>query len=316
MTAAQRATLVAVLTAALAAPALAQTKPPAAAATAANVDLMFGAFQRGSYLTAMAEATKRVEQNDPKAMTLLGELYAQGLGVGRDDAKAVQWYKMAAAKNDRDAMFALAMFNFESRAGQTSREEGARLLDSAAKLGHAVAAYDLGLLYLQGQQFPRDFKRAAALFLQAAEAGNAEAQYALGTMYKEGSGVPQDKTKAMQLMGLASVAGNLDAMVEYAIAQFNGDGVAKDETAAARLFLIAARRGNAVAQNRLSRILMAGRGMPADPSEAVKWHLIAKGSGAGDPELDVFANQQPADVQTAAKTAANKWLAGRAPPPP
>jgi TPR repeat protein len=131
-------------------------------------------------------------------------------------------------------------------------------------------------------------------------------------MYKEGRGVAQDKTKAMQLMGLASVAGNVDAMVEYAIGQFNGDGVAKDETAAARLFLIAARRGSPIAQNRLARILMAGRGMPVNPTESVKWHLIAKAGGAGDPDLDIFANKQSPALQTAAKTAANKWLAGQA----
>jgi TPR repeat protein len=303
----------------LVAPALAQGKPPASqqapnAAPAAdpNADIMYGAFQRGNYLTAFNEATKRSQQNDAKAMTLLGELYAQGLGVGRDDSKATQWYKMAAAQNDRDAIFALAMFNFESRAGQHSREEGARLLGDAAKLGHAAAAYDLGLLYLQGQQFPQDFSRAAELFLQASEGGNPEAQYALATMYKEGRGVPQDKTKAMQLMGLASVAGNVDSMVEYAIAQFNGDGVAKDEAAAARLFLVAARRGSPIAQNRLARILMAGRGMQANASESVKWHLIAKAGGAGDADLDIFANKQSAELQTAAKTAANKWLSGQA----
>ena len=96
-------------------------------------------------------------------MTLLGELYAQGLGVGRDDSKAAQWYKLAAANGDRDAMFALAMFNFQGRAGARNPEEAARLLEAAAKLGHAAAAYDLGLLYLQGQQFPQDFKRAAEL---------------------------------------------------------------------------------------------------------------------------------------------------------
>ena len=40
------------------------------------------------------------------AMTLLGELYAQGLGVGRDDGKAVQWYKMAAAQNENRRLIA------------------------------------------------------------------------------------------------------------------------------------------------------------------------------------------------------------------
>jgi hypothetical protein len=47
------------------------------AARAAEPDLAFGAFQRGYFITAFAEATKRVEANgDPKAMTLLAEIYA------------------------------------------------------------------------------------------------------------------------------------------------------------------------------------------------------------------------------------------------
>jgi len=135
-----------------------------------NIDVAYGAFQRGFYITAFNEATKRAELNDPSAMTLLGELYAQGLGVGRDDAKAAQWYKVAAAKGDRDALFALAMFAYEGRGGARNLEEAARLLDAAAKLGHPGAAYDLGLFYLQGQQVPQDFKRAGELFSVAAEA--------------------------------------------------------------------------------------------------------------------------------------------------
>ena len=154
---------------------------PANSADQGNIDLAYGAFQRGHYLTAFNEASKRAQQNDPAAMTLLGEIYAQGLGVGRDDSKAAQWYKMAAAKGDRDALFALAMFNFQGRATTKNLEEAARLLEAAAKLGHAGAAYDLGLLYLQGQQFPQDIKRAGELFALAAEGGNSEAQYALAT---------------------------------------------------------------------------------------------------------------------------------------
>ena len=173
-----------------------------------NIDIAYGAYQRGYYITAFNEASKRAQQNDPAAMTLLGEIYAQGLGVGRDDAKAAQWYKLAAAKGDRDAMFALAMFNFQGRAGARDLNEAARLLESAARLGHAAAAYNLGLLYMQGEQFAQDFKRAGELFAIAAEAGNPEAQYALATMYKEGRGVSKDMSKAMRLMQQASIAGN------------------------------------------------------------------------------------------------------------
>ena len=55
---------------------------PATSADQGNIDLAYGAFQRGHYLTAFNEASKRAQQNDPAAMTLLGEIYAQGLGVG------------------------------------------------------------------------------------------------------------------------------------------------------------------------------------------------------------------------------------------
>jgi len=284
-------------------------KPPASAPSAnSEPDLAYGAYERGRYLTALTEATKRAQQNDPVAMTLLGEIYANGYGVGRDDSKAAQWYKLAAAHGDRNALFALAMFNFEGRAGPRNLAEGARLLDAAAKLGHSAAAYDLGLLYLQGKQFPQDFKHAAELFRQAADAGSPEAQYALATMYKEGRGVPKDIGEAMKLMQRSSIAGDIDAMVEFAIAQFNGEGTAKDESAGAQLFMKAAKRGSAIAQDRLARILMAGRGVPADPIEAVKWHLVAKAAGDNDPELDAFAAKQPQAVRDAANKAAQKWL--------
>jgi TPR repeat protein len=298
-------------------PALAQRATPlpphpphgsAATAAAETGDPAYGAFQRGFFLTAFNEASKRAQQNDPRAMTLLGELYAQGLGVGRDDSKAAQWYKLAAGQGDRDAMFALAMFNIGGRAGPRNMDEAVRLLEGAAKLGHPAANYDLGLLYLQGQApLKQDFARAAQLFRVAADAGNPEAQYALATMYKEGRGVPKDIEQAMRLMGRASVAGNLDAMVEFAIAQFNGQGTEKDEAAGARQLLAAARRGSAIAQNRIARILMAGRGMPADPAEAIRWHLIAKAAGAGDPEMDAYAAKQPQAVRDAANKAVQKW---------
>src|ERR1700675_297970 len=129
---------------ALGSPAMAQVtrnapplQPPVPNATAntdqGNIDIAYGAFQRGLYITALNEASKRAQQNDDAAMTLLGEIYAQGLGVGGDDSKAAQWYKLAAAKGSRDALFALAIFNFQGRAGTRNLDEAARLLDAAAK---------------------------------------------------------------------------------------------------------------------------------------------------------------------------------------
>src|ERR1700760_2543038 len=78
----------------------APTAAPEAATTPApipddpNADLVFGAYQRGLYKTSFDLATKRAQENaDPKAMTMLGELYANAMGVRRDDAKAAEWFK-------------------------------------------------------------------------------------------------------------------------------------------------------------------------------------------------------------------------------
>ena len=111
----------------------AATVSPPPAPDDPNVDLVFGAYQRGQYKTAFDLATKRAQENgDPKAMTMLGELYANALGVKLDYAKAAEWYKRAADGGDREGMFALAMFRLAGRGGPVIREEAVKLLASSA----------------------------------------------------------------------------------------------------------------------------------------------------------------------------------------
>jgi TPR repeat protein len=282
---------------------------PARSPSATELDLAYGAFQRGFYLTAFAIATRRVDETkDVKAMTLLGELYANGLGVSRDEKKAVAWYQLAVDRGDREAMFALAILHLAGRTNGVNREQGAKLLASAAKLGHITAAYDLGILYLGGQLFPQDFARAAELFRAAAQAGSPEAQYALATLYKEGRGVPKDLVEAARLLAAASAADNTDAQVEYAIALFNGSGTARNEQAAAILLKKAARKGHPVAQNRLANVLAVGRGLQADPVQAIKWHIVAKAGGVSDIPLDTFVQKQAPDIRAAGEKAAQPWV--------
>ena len=289
------------------------TAPTEKTAPAAPVgrapDLAYGAFQRGYFLTAFSFATDHVTKDaDPKAMTLLGELYADGLGVPQDDRRAAEWYGLAAARGDSNAMFALAMFALNGRAGPRDREASTRWLAAAAKLGHPLAAYDLALLYIEGQMFPQDFGRAAEFLRIAAQAGSADAQYALGTFYKAGRGVPQDPAQAAQWWAKAAQADNTDAQVEYAIALYNGNGVARDEATATALFRKAAMRGSAIAQDRLARILASGRGAPRNLTEATKWHLISRAAGETDLELDDALNKLDPQTRAAAEKAAKPWL--------
>ena len=194
------------------------------------------------------------------------------------------------------------------RGGAVNREEAVKLLASAAKLGNPKAAYNLALLYLDGQTLPQDVKRSAELLRVAADAGNPEAQYALATFYKEGTGVPKDLDKAVRLLQAASLADNVDAEVEYAIALFNGTGTPKNETAAVALLRKAARQNSPIAQNRLARVLVNGKGAPMDKIEGLKWHIVAKTAGKGDPVLDEALGGLSPEDRAKAEAAARKWL--------
>ena len=172
------------------------------------------------------------------------------------------------------------------------------------------AAYNLALLYLDGQTFPQDLKRAAELLRLAADAGNPEAQYALATFYKEGTGVEKDIDKAVRLLQAASLADNVDAEVEYAIAMYNGTGTPKNEAAAVALLRKAAKQNSPIAQNRLARVLVA-RQAPDGQIEGFKWHLIAKNAGKGDLTLDEVMAQASAEDRAKAEAAARKWLGNK-----
>ena len=97
-------------------PPKANRPPAAAAATPANPaarpgvepDLAYGAYQRGYFLTAFAEATRRVDQKgDPTRDDAARRALCERRRHPPDDVKAVEWYRLAAERGDRDAMFAL-----------------------------------------------------------------------------------------------------------------------------------------------------------------------------------------------------------------
>lgn len=253
-------------------------------------DIAFGAFQRGFFLTAFKEATKRVEKNpdDGAAMALIGEIFKDGLGVRGDKAEAVRWFKLAANRGDREAAFALGRAYL---AGQGTKKDIAlarKYFEQAAAKGHGAALYNLGIMEIGGD--PRrktgNFEKAADYFRKGAAEGSMDAVYSLAILYRRGAGVLRDDIKSSQFLKQAADRDHLAAMTEYAIALFNGRGVRKDEKGAAVYLIKAAWRNSPIAQNRLARLYVIGRGVKKDIVQAMKWHVIARATGVKDKWLD------------------------------
>ena len=285
------------------APAAAPAEPPA-------VEAAYAAYQRGQYLTAFRLATERVEAAaDPVSMTLLAELHAAGIGIPQNEERALGWYRLAADRGDRNAIFALGMLHIEGRAGQARDPALARpYFEKAAGLGHLAAAYNLGLLALAGHGGARDPAEAARWFQQAADLGNADAQYAFAVLLKEGNGVDADLPRAAGYMERAASQQLLEAQIDFAVMLFNGQGTAKDEARAAALFRRAALRGNPLAMNRYARLLAAGRGTRPDAQKAAQWHITAHMLGASDAWLQEFVKNMDPVQREAAESGARAWM--------
>jgi len=268
---------------------VAKPAPKQPAKPAPPLDLAYGAYQRGLYLTAFREANDRIkaDPNDAAAMTLVGELYNQGLGVKRDFGDAAAWYRLAAQRGSPHAMAALGMMSLEGRGVAKDAKTAREWLEKAASAGEPLASFNLALVLLD-HGGDTDIARAAKLLELAANSEIPEAQHALGVLYSRGQGgLPQDKAKAVLLYQKAAYNGSLAGEVEYGIALFNGDGIEKNERLAARQFMHAAGRGNAIAQNRLARLYVVGRGgLPRNLVEGLTWHITAKRQGLNDPWLD------------------------------
>jgi uncharacterized protein len=269
---------------------------------AAEPDTAYAAYQRGQYLTAFQDATARIEKNpnDAAAMTLLGLLHNQGLGVPANPAKAAEWYRLAAARGDAHALAALGLMAIEGRGMEKHPAQGRAWLEEASRKGEPTASYNMALLLLPSES-QVDLKRAVMLLQKAAEAEIGEAQHALGVLYLQGRGVERDSTKAAHWFEKAARNGNVAGEIEHSILLFNGDGVPANEDRAAQGFRRAAARGNPIAQNRLARLYIAGRGVPQNRVEAAAWHMAAAAQGLSDGWLDDALKDLPADERARAE---------------
>ena len=119
----------------------------------------------------------------------------------------------------------------------------------------AIAAYDKG-----------DYKKAARLFESFAKAGDALAQFNLALMYTNGDGVLQDYKEGMKWYRLSAEQGNAEAQNFLGGMYVNGNGVIRDNVYAHMWFNIAASSGDAKAVK--NRDIIAKTMTPADISKA------------------------------------------------
>lgn len=80
------------------------------------------------YASAMSWFQKAADQGYALAYSAIGDLYAQGYGVGQDKGKALDYYKKAATAGDADACLHLGQMYEQGKDVKADPAQAARLV--------------------------------------------------------------------------------------------------------------------------------------------------------------------------------------------
>jgi hypothetical protein len=132
-----------------------------------------------------------------------------------------------------------------SGSDQQGYAEAAQWLRMAVATGDANAQYNLGVLYMKGNEDVRqDYVESAKWFLLAAEQGYDQAPYNLGVFYAVGLGVKQDNSKSAKWFRLAAEKGHPKAQYNLGVIYKQGQGLRNDQAIAKEWFLKACENGD------------------------------------------------------------------------
>ncbi|MFQ5973436.1 MAG: peptidoglycan-binding protein [Alphaproteobacteria bacterium] len=191
------------------------------------------------------------------------QLEDRGGTVGAEGTRAAEQAYLNGRSNQRAGRYVEALAYFQT----------------AARLGHAAAAYELGVAYNGGLGTDEDSAEAAMWINRAADHGDPRALFVVGASYYAGSGVEQDFALAVTYLGRAAVRGHARAQFLLGRAFSHGRGVERDPAWAARWFGKAASQGHVEAQFIYGVAHAVGLGVPENRGLGYRWLSIAAAQG-------------------------------------
>lgn len=139
--------------------------------------------------------TRAAERGLADARFRLATMYRDGLGVDKDEEKAILLFTQAAENDHKKATLLLGSIYYRAvtkaagnnsiskQAWNDTQQKAFYWVNKAAEQGHLSALYCLGSMYLAGYGVNKNRDKAMFLFIEAAESGYLEASATLGTMY-------------------------------------------------------------------------------------------------------------------------------------
>lgn len=250
-------------------------------------DPVFGAFQRGLYLTALKLGLERAKAGDMAAQTLVAEIYARGLGIKADQKQAAHWYNLAAQQGEPEAQFRYAALLLQGIYVPKDTVKAGELMLAAAEAGNPMAQFNYAQILMMNKPGVAGLDLAYPWFEKAAQSKLSDAEYAVSQILANGTdSIKRDDVKAREFL-LRAARQNYDtAQLDLASWLIDGRGGERNYEDGFRWMLTAARGGNIAAQARLARLYRDGIGTEGDSIEAAAWYILARRAKLTAPDLD------------------------------
>ena len=163
---------------------------------------------------AGVDLCKRAAANDEMVCSaLLGQMYATGDLVTKNDAESARLLRVAALQGEPASMSLLASMIEAGRATPRDGESAADWMRRSADAGDRIGLGMYALYLVNGSNgIKADPERAAIYASKAVAKGDAFGQLLLGKMYDAGLGVAQDRAEGERLIKASAAQGNAQAI--------------------------------------------------------------------------------------------------------
>lgn len=259
------------------------------ASSKADIATADKAFTKEAYLAARTAYLVEAENGNAHAMFRIAEMYWNGLGMQKNNERALNWYTRAAEAGHLDAAYQTARLFMDGEVVITNYRQASHLFELALEGGILKSGLPLGRLYSTNATGKVDMPRAVEKLEKAAldpDGGDhvREAAYFLSQIYIEDNpGLVKNQETALKWREIAANNGHVAAIADMGLRYYNGDGVVKDPNKALRFMTIAAENGNAASQFNLGLFHYQGVGTDVNFGKALTWFIVAKNT---DPSTD------------------------------
>ena len=211
------------------------------------------------YKKAEKWAVQALEKEEYVESTIvLGMLYYYGLGVTRNYTKAVELLQNVADDDKCGDIASELLFGmYLNGLGTPQNEDKAvTMYCNWKKVSETQAAYDVGMMFYQGNGVKQDYLKAEKLLKKASGDSlyRKQAGVVLFEMCLKGLGRPKDVDKAIEIYCELLNVDEAKAMCDIGTFYFEGNGVKKSIKEAKQWWQQSANKGNKEALNMLSKL--------------------------------------------------------------